>query len=80
MRKESEQDGIHDQRPVALSPELAREWLDPAMPTERDEEIVLLQGEPAEAFEWIRVNTTVGKVRSQGPDLIKRDNKDTLHL
>ena len=26
---------IHDRRPVVLSPELAREWLDPATPKER---------------------------------------------
>ena len=32
---------IHDRRPVALSPELAREWLDPAIPKELAEEMVL---------------------------------------
>ena len=35
---------IHDRRPVALSPELAREWLDPATQKERAEQMVLLQG------------------------------------
>lgn len=41
---------IHDRRPVALNAELTREWIDPATPTERAEQIVLLQGEPSEAF------------------------------
>jgi putative SOS response-associated peptidase YedK len=45
---------IHDRRPVTLSPDLAREWLDPATPKERAEQMALLQGEPTEAFEWSR--------------------------
>lgn len=53
-----------------LSPELAAEWLDPAKPKERAEQLVLLQGEPAEAFEWFRVSTAVGNVRNQGAQLI----------
>ena len=32
---------IHDRRPVTLSPELAREWLDPATPNERAEQMVM---------------------------------------
>jgi putative SOS response-associated peptidase YedK len=39
---------IHDRRSVALSPELAREWLDPATPKELAEEMVLHQGEATE--------------------------------
>jgi putative SOS response-associated peptidase YedK len=37
---------IHDRRPVTLSPELAREWLDPATPKERSEQMALLQDQP----------------------------------
>ena len=62
---------IHDRRPVVLTPELAREWLDPATPKERAEQMVLHQGEPAEAFEWFKVNTAVGNVRNKGPELIQ---------
>jgi putative SOS response-associated peptidase YedK len=47
---------IHDRRPVALSPELAREWLDPATPKERAEELVLNEGEPTDVFEWFKVD------------------------
>lgn len=62
---------IHDRRPVVLTPELAREWLDPSTPKERAEQIALHQGEPAEAFEWFKVDRAVGNVRNQGPDLIR---------
>ena len=62
---------IHDRRPVVLTPELAREWLDPATPKERAEHIVLHQGEPAEAFEWFKVSTAAGNVRNHGPELIE---------
>ncbi|QAY85482.1 SOS response-associated peptidase family protein [Pseudomonas arsenicoxydans] len=66
---------IHDRRPVVLASELAREWLDPATPKERAEQMVLLQGEPAEAFEWFQVDRAVGNVRNQGPELIMPTSK-----
>ncbi|MGU1669231.1 SOS response-associated peptidase [Pseudomonas aeruginosa] len=62
---------IHDRRPVVLSPDLAREWLDPATPPERAEQIVLNQGEPSESFRWYTVSRDVGNVRNQGPQLIE---------
>ncbi|MFU3821056.1 SOS response-associated peptidase [Pseudomonas aeruginosa] len=62
---------IHDRRPVVLSPNLAREWLDPATPPERAEQIVLLHGEPSEAFTWYAVDPAVGNVRNQGAHLIE---------
>ena len=61
---------IHDRRPVVLAPDLAREWLDPATPKERAEWMVLHQGDPAEAFEWFPVTTSVGSVKNQGAELI----------
>ncbi|MBH9003089.1 SOS response-associated peptidase [Pseudomonas aeruginosa] len=62
---------IHDRRPVVLSPDLAREWLDPATPPERAEQILLNQGEPSESFTWYPVSRDVGNVRNQGPQLIE---------
>ncbi|MDB5992964.1 MAG: hypothetical protein JWP42_100 [Pseudomonas sp.] len=62
---------VHDRRPVVLNPELAREWLDPATPKERAEQIALLQGEPSEVFEWYRVSKAVGNVRNQEASLIQ---------
>lgn len=68
---------IHDRRPVVLTPELTREWLDPATPKERAEQMVLHRGEPAEAFEWFKVDMAVGNVRSKGPELIQPTNQPT---
>lgn len=62
---------IHDRRPVVLSPERAREWLDPATPGERAEQMALQQGETAEAFEWFKVGTAVGNVRNHGAQLLE---------
>ncbi|MCU7247288.1 SOS response-associated peptidase family protein [Pseudomonas koreensis] len=62
---------VHDRRPVTLSPSLAQEWMDPETPKERAEQIVLLQSEPAVAFEWFRVSALVGNVRNQGRNLIE---------
>lgn len=61
---------IHDRRPVVLSAELAREWLDPATPRERAEDMLLMQGETSERFQWYRVGKAVGNVRNQSPALI----------
>ncbi len=61
---------IHDRRPVVLTRYLAREWLDPATPKERAEQMVLHQGEPSDVFEWFKIDTAVGNVRNKGPELI----------
>ncbi|WP_237884511.1 SOS response-associated peptidase family protein [Pseudomonas sp. PGPR40] len=61
---------IHDRQPVTLNAELAREWLNPATPKERAEQIMLLQWEPIEAFEWFKVDRPVGNVQNQGAHLI----------
>ncbi|MNI38909.1 putative SOS response-associated peptidase YedK [compost metagenome] len=60
----------HDRRPVILSPELAREWLDPATPKDRAELMVLQKGEPTEAFEWFKVDRAIGNVRNQERDML----------
>ena len=61
---------IHDRRPVVLTPDLAREWLDPATHKERDEQMVLHQGETSDVFEWFKVDSAVGNVRNKDADLI----------
>ncbi|WP_314408949.1 SOS response-associated peptidase family protein [Pseudomonas kuykendallii] len=62
---------IHDRRPVVLSPELAREWIEPDLGAERAEEIVRTLGTPVEDFEWFEVDRAVGNVRNEGPGLIR---------
>ncbi|MDB5984219.1 MAG: hypothetical protein JWQ69_5234 [Pseudomonas sp.] len=59
-------------RPAVLSPDLAREWLDPATPKVRAKQMVMHQGESTEVFEWFKVNMAVGNVRHQRKELIKR--------
>lgn len=61
---------LHDRRPLVLSPELAREWLNLGMPKERAEQMVLHEAEPAQAFEWFKVDSAVGNVRNHHPGLI----------
>ena len=61
---------IHDRRPLVLSAALAREWLDPATPRERAEEMLLMQAETSERFQWHRVGKAVGNVRNQDATLI----------
>lgn len=39
--------------------------------------MVLLQGEPAEAFEWFKVDRAVGNVRNQQSGLINRYQRPT---
>jgi len=63
---------IHDRRPVVLSPALGHEWLDPATPRERAEQMLLMQGETSEVFEWYKVDRAVGNVRNQGAELIDK--------
>jgi len=62
---------IHDRRPVSLSPGLAREWMDPATPKERAEDMVLHEGEPTDEFEWFRADRAIGNTRNQQAALIK---------
>lgn len=61
---------IHDRRPVVLTPDLARERLDPATPKERAEQMVLNLGELSDAFEWFKVETAIGNVKNQGKHVI----------
>lgn len=63
---------IHDRRPVVLSPEIAREWLDPSLPPERAEELAIYHCEPCEAFGWYPVSKAVGSVRNNGAQLLER--------
>ena len=61
---------IHDRRPVVFRAELAAEWLDPATPVERAEQMLLFEGEASEAFAWHKVGTAIGNSRNQGAGLI----------
>ena len=62
---------IHDRRPLVLSPEMAREWIDPGLSPVRAEEIARKCSRPTVEFEWFTVSKAVGNVRNQGPELIE---------
>lgn len=62
---------VHDLRPVVLTPDLAREWIDSATTTQRAEQMLLHQGRPPEDFAWHPVDRAVGNVRNQGAELIQ---------
>ncbi|WP_206360379.1 SOS response-associated peptidase family protein, partial [Pseudomonas viridiflava] len=51
---------IHDRRPVVLSPEDAREWVEPGLSAARAEEIARQACRPVEDFEWFKVGKAVG--------------------
>src|SRR5690554_6265127 len=58
---------IHDRRPIALTPDDALEWLDPATTTEHAKEI-LSAPRPESAFQWWQVTRAMGNSRYQMPD------------
>lgn len=61
---------IHDRKPLVLTPEHAREWLDPGLAPERAEEIAKECCQPTEDFEWYAVGKEVGDVKNQGAELL----------
>ncbi|BAP44791.1 putative uncharacterized protein [Pseudomonas sp. StFLB209] len=62
---------IHDRRPVVLSPEDARKWLQEDLSAERALELTK-NSRPIEDFEWYPVSAAVGNIKNQGPKLIER--------
>ncbi|MFG0505762.1 SOS response-associated peptidase family protein [Pseudomonas putida] len=70
---------IHDRKPLVLSPEVAREWLDPGTSPERAAAIIETGCRPAGDFRWYPVGKAVGNVRNQGPELIAPVNEQGHH-
>ena len=62
---------IHDRKPLVLTPELAREWIDEGTTIERAAEIVQTGCRPAADFKWYPVSKQVGNVHNQGEELIE---------
>lgn len=61
---------VHDRRPVVLSPDDARLWMDPELPVEQAEHLARAMALPPEAFHWHEVGTEVNRVGRNGPELI----------
>lgn len=62
---------IHDRKPLVLTPDAAREWIDLNTTAERAEEIVRQGCRPATDFLWPPVSKQVGNVGNEGAELIK---------
>jgi putative SOS response-associated peptidase YedK len=62
---------IHDRRPLVLTPELAREWIDPQTPASRLAQIAHEGCRPVSDFRWHAVGRDVGNVRNDGARLIE---------
>lgn len=58
---------VHDRRPLVLTAEHAREWLDPATTVDQAKELLSV-ARPESAFEWYEVTKKVGNSRYQGED------------
>lgn len=61
---------IHDRTPVVLPPDVAREWLETGLPSERAEDLARHHAEQAKSFEWFQVGQEAGRVGNDGAGLI----------
>ncbi|PHX52643.1 hypothetical protein AO354_00035 [Pseudomonas syringae pv. syringae] len=62
---------IHDRRPVVLTAEDARAWLDSETTPQKAEALATEHCRIVDDFEWFPVDRAVGNVRNQGPELIQ---------
>ncbi|MCF5391134.1 SOS response-associated peptidase family protein [Pseudomonas syringae pv. syringae] len=62
---------IHDRRPVVLTSEGARAWLDSETAPQKAEALAKEHCRIVDDFEWFPVDRAVGNVRNQGPELIQ---------
>ena len=61
---------IHDRRPLILTPEAARLWLNPETTGKEAGGLACNGSIPADEFTWHAVSKAVGNVKNQGRDLI----------
>jgi len=61
---------IHDRRPVALTADDARHWLDSDTTTEHAAEIARMASRPIDDFQWFKVSREVNDARHDGPELV----------
>lgn len=62
---------LHNQRPLVLSPEAAREWMRQEISGKEASEIAASGSVPANQFTWHPVSRAVGNVKNQGAELIQ---------
>lgn len=62
---------IHDRRPLVMTLEASREWLDPNTSPARAVELATRNTEPSEAFTWHPVEKSVGSVKNNTASLLE---------
>ncbi|MGF6777770.1 SOS response-associated peptidase [Paraburkholderia sp. GAS334] len=62
---------VHDRRPLVLSRDTARRWLDPSLPLRELELLARKACVPASEFVWYRVSGDVNRLLSDEPGLIE---------
>jgi putative SOS response-associated peptidase YedK len=62
---------VQDRRPVVLTPENARSWMDPDLPFEQAEHLARSTSLPTEGFEWYEIGKEVNNARNNGPHLVE---------
>lgn len=68
---------VHDRRPLVLSAQDARQWLEPSTTFEEALALATDFGAPADAFRWFPVSKGVNAVANNGPEFnepIQREN------
>ena len=73
----ADMDQIHDRMPVIISREAVDDWLTPG-PEGTHARLALLQSAPVGTLQHHVVDTRVGNVRHDGPDLIEEAAPTTL--
>lgn len=61
---------VHDRRPVVLTPDNARQWMNLDLSLEQAEILARSTSLPGDAFEWYAVDKEVNNVSNNGPHLI----------
>jgi putative SOS response-associated peptidase YedK len=62
---------VHDRRPIVLTPEDAKMWIDLSWSAEQMLELVRAAALPPDAFTWYKVTRDVNKAGNQSPEMVE---------
>lgn len=68
---------LHDRRPIVLSADDAKLWLDADFPAAQAEQLARNMSLPTDMFEWFPVNPAVNRAGNDSPDFITPDPSAT---
>lgn len=61
---------IHDRKPVVVTAEDAKRWLDPALSAEQALELARQAALPSDAFGWHKVSSEMNRAGTEGPQIV----------